>query len=174
MVKRILILHGWESSPKEHWFLEEKKRLESLGHQVFVPDLPNTKYPQKEQWIKVIEDFDPDDNSVLVGHSLGGTAILRYLGKIDVQIQRCVLIATPIRKLGFEATDNFFEPDFNWEKIKKNCREIFILNQTKDPWVPLQHGKDLATYVEGKLFEIEGDNHFDTIDFSLLEKVILS
>jgi len=174
MKKRILIIHGWESNSKEHWFLEEKQRLEKLGHEVIVPDMPNTFHPKREQWIKVIEDFDPDDNSVLVGHSLGGTTILRYLEKIDVQIKRCVLIATPIRKLGFEATNNFLEPDFDWEKIKQNCKEIFILNQTKEPWVPLQHGKDLADYVGGRLITIEGNNHFDTIDFSVLEKCILS
>ena len=174
MKKRILIIHGWESNSKEHWFLEEKGRLEKLGHKVIVPDMPNTQHPKKDQWVKVIEDFNPDDSSVLVGHSLGGTVILRYLEKIDVQIQRCVLIATPIRKLGFEATDNFFEPNFNWEKIKQNCKEFFILNQTKDPWVSLRHGQDLANYIDGKLLEIEGNNHFDTIDFSTLEKCILS
>ncbi len=174
MKKRILILHGWESNSKEHWFLEEKERLEKLGHKVFVPDMPNTFHPKKKQWVRVIEDFDPDSRSVLVGHSLGGTVILNYLEKIDEKIKRCVLIATPIRKLDFKPTNNFFEPNFNWQKIKQNCEEFFILNQTKDPWVPLQHGEDLAGYVDGKLIKFEGDNHFDTIDFSILEKCILS
>ena len=99
---------------------------------------------------------------------------MRYLEETDEKIGKCILIATPIRKLGFEATNNFFEPDFNWQKIKQNGKEFFILNQTKDPWVPLQHGEDLATYIDGQLIKIEGDNHFDTIDFSILEKCILS
>ncbi|XOB41012.1 MAG: RBBP9/YdeN family alpha/beta hydrolase [Candidatus Nealsonbacteria bacterium] len=173
MNKRILILHGWESNSKEHWFLEEKERLEKLGHKVFVPDMPNTFHPKKEQWIKVIEDFDPDSRSVLVGHSLGGTVILNYLEKIDEKIKRCVLIATPIEKLSFKPTNNFFEPNFDWQKIKQNCEEFFILNQTKDPWVPLEHGESLATYVNGKLIKVDGDDHFDAIDFPMLEKCIL-
>jgi len=173
MRKRVLIIHGWGSSPKEHWFLKEKERLEKLGHEVVVPDMPNTSHPKKERWVKIIYGFDPDDRSVLVGHSLGGTAILRYLEKIDEKISRCILIATPIRKLGFEEIDNFFEPEFNWQKIKQNCKEFFIFNQTKDSWVPFQHGEDLATYVNGRLIPIEGNDHFDTINFSLLEKFIL-
>ncbi len=28
MKKRVLIIHGWESNSKEHWFLEEKEKLE--------------------------------------------------------------------------------------------------------------------------------------------------
>ncbi len=136
--------------------------------------MPNTKHSKKEQWVSIIEDFDPDDNSVLAGHSLGGTAILKYLEKIDEKIKRCVLIATPIRKFGSKPTNNFFEQDFDWQKIKQNCEEFFILNQTKNPWVPLKHGEDLANYVNGKLIEIEGDDHFDTINFSKLERYILS
>jgi hypothetical protein len=178
MKKRILIIHGWESNSKEHWFLEEKARLEKLGHEVVVPDMPNTFHPKKEEWIKIVEDFAPDENSILIGHSLGGVTILRYLEGINKTLPKCILIATPIRKLrkkgyDFGPIDHFFEPNFNWQKIKQNCNEFIIINQTKDNWVPLQHGKDLASYLDGKLEVVEGDNHFDTIDFNLLEKYIL-
>jgi hypothetical protein len=179
MKKRILIIHGWESNSKEHWFLEEKRRLEKLGHEVVVPDMPNTFHPKQEEWIKVIEDFAPDDNSILIGHSLGGVTILRYLEKTNKKLTKCILIATPIRKLSksgydFNPIDDFFEPDFNWEKIKQNCKEFIVINQTEDNWIPPQHGKDLAYYVGGTLKIVEGNNHFDTIDFSLLEEHILS
>lgn len=172
--KRILIIHGLESNAGEHWFLEEKERLEKLGHTVVVPNMPNTNHPKKEQWIKIIEDFDPgDDNAVLVGHSLGGTAILRYLEKIDVKIKRCILIAAPIRDVGLEKIDNFLEPDFDWDKIKQNCDKIIIFNQTNDPYVPMSHGEDLANNVDGHLIKIEGNNHFNIMDLSMLEKYIL-
>ncbi len=32
MEKRVLIIHGVESNSKEHWFLEEKARLETIGY----------------------------------------------------------------------------------------------------------------------------------------------
>jgi predicted alpha/beta hydrolase family esterase len=47
------------------------------------------------------------------------------------------------------------------------------MNQNKDPWVPLQHGKDLANYLGSKLIIVEGSDHFDKIDFDLLEKYVL-
>ncbi len=178
MAKRILIIHGWESNSREHWFLEEKERLEKLGHKVVVPDMPNTFHPKKDEWVRVIEDFNPDDDSVLIGHSLGGTAVLRYLERANMKIPKCILMATVVQKLrspdyDFTPIDNFFEPDFNWEKIKRNCKEFIIINQKNDDWVPFQHGEDLARYVDGRLIKVEGTNHFDTIDFDLLEKSIL-
>lgn len=172
MSKRVLIIHGFESNSKEHWFLEEKERFEKLGYEVSVPDMPNTFHPKKEEWLKVVEDFKPDENSVLIGHSLGGTAILRYLEKADRTVEKCIFIATPIRKLGNKETENFFEPDFDWEKIKNSAERFTVLNQTRDSWVPIQHGEDLAKKLGVNLILIEGNDHFDKIDFSLLEKNI--
>ncbi len=174
MRKRVLIVHGWGSNSKEHWFLQEKERLEKLGYEVSAPDMPNASQPIKEEWVLVIEDFAPDENSILIGHSLGGTAILRYLEKTDRSVAKAILIATPIRQLkmdyDFSPIENFFKPEFNWQKIKQNCKKFIILNQTNDPWVPLKHGKNLARYLDGELEIVEGSNHFDTIDFQLLEK----
>lgn len=179
MKKRVLIIHGWESNSREHWFLEEKERLEKLGHEVIIPNMPNTFHPKEGEWVKVIEDFNPDENSILIGHSLGGIAVLRYLEKIDKSVPKCIFIATPIRMLiregcDFGPVENFLDEEFNWEKIKQNCKEIIVINQTEDEWVPLQHGKDLASYVDGKLEIVDGTNHFDTIDFNLLERYILT
>lgn len=175
MSKRVLIIHGWESNSREHWFLAEKERLEKLGYEVFVPDMPNTLHPQKEEWVKVIEDFNPDENSILIGHSLGGVAMLRYLEIADKKVGECVFIATPIKKLGagYEGIENFLEGDFNWNKIKGNAEKLIVFNQTEDPAVPIQHGKDLANFINTELVIVEDDDHFDKIDFELLEKYIL-
>ena len=77
-----LIIHGWGSNSREHWFLGEKARLEAKGLQVVVPDMPDTKNPKQDEWVKIIEQFSPDENSILIGHSLGGAVILRYLEKL--------------------------------------------------------------------------------------------
>ncbi|MBU0546920.1 MAG: alpha/beta fold hydrolase [Patescibacteria group bacterium] len=178
MLKRVLIIHGWEASSKDNWFLEEKERLEKLGYEVVVPDMPNTLLPKKDEWVQVIKDSNPDENSILIGHSLGGTAILRYLEETSDKIGKCILVATPIRKLENNEFDsspiyNFFELDIDYQKIKQNCREFVIINQTNDPFVPLQDGRDLAKYTNGNLKVLEGNNHLCEIDLNLLEECIL-
>ena len=175
MKKRVLIIHGWESNSREHWFLEEKEKLEKLGYEVVVPNMPNTFHPQKEEWVKVIEDFNPDENSILIGHSLGGVAILRYLETANNKVGKCIFIATPIRKLGpgYEEIENFLDGGFNWKKIRGNSEELIVFNQTEDPAVPLEHGKDLANFTNAELVIVSGNDHFDKINFDLLEKYIL-
>lgn len=178
MVKRVLMIHGWESNSKEHWFLEKKERLEKLGYEVVVPDMPNSLHPKREEWVKVIDDFKPDENSILIGHSLGGVTVLRYLENAGGKSGKNIFIATPIRKLGagYEEIENFLEGDFNWDKIKENSGKSIVLNQTEDPSVTLQHGKDLAKFINAELVITKGNDHFDKfdkIDFELLEKYIL-
>lgn len=174
MENRVLIIHGWESNSKEHWFLEEKERLEKSGYEVMVPDMPNTLHLRKEEWVKVIHDFNPDDKSILIGHSLGGVAILRYLETTDRKAGKCIFIATPIRKLGqgYEGIENFLEGDFNWDRIKESGQKFIVFQQKNDPAVPVQHGKDLANNLGAELVMTDGNDHFDKINFDLLEKYI--
>jgi len=174
MPKKVLIIHGLESNSREHWFLEEKERLERLGYEVTVPDMPNSASPRKEEWVQVIKDFEPDKESILIGHSLGGPTILRYLELATSKVGKCILIATPIRKLDeeYKAIDNFLEGGFDWEKIKRNTEKLVVFAQAGDYAVPLQHGKDLANHTNAELVIVEGNDHFDKIDFGLLEKYI--
>ena len=173
-MKRVLIIHGWESNSREHWFLGAKERLEKKGYEVTVPDMPNAFYPKQDEWVEVIENFNLDENSILIGHSLGGVAILRYLEKAEKPVDKCIFIATPIKKLGkgFEPIENFLEKDFEWGEIKKKAKQFIVFAQDRDPYVPLEHGKDLAKNLGAELVIVEGNDHFDKIDFSLLEKYI--
>ena len=74
--------------------------------------------------------------------------------------------------MGYEGIENFLEDEFNWEKIKENTDKLVVFNQVEDPAVPLQHGKDLANYLNAELVVFKGNDHFDKIDFELLEKYI--
>lgn len=72
----------------------------------------------------------------------------------------------------FKVIENFLEGGFNWEKIRESSEKFIVFNQTEDPAVPLQHGKDLSDYLDGELIIVEGNDHFDKIDFELLEKYL--
>ena len=170
MQKRVLIIHGWESNSQEHWFLEEKKILEEKGVYVEVPDMPNTLHPKLKEWVQVIEKFRPDKNSILIGHSLGGSTVLRFLEKTKQKIDTCILIATPVLPIGHKEPDEFRERGFEWNKIKKTANKFVVLNQTQDPWVPIKHGKLIAKELNTRLILVKGDNHFDTMDLNLINQ----
>src|SRR3989338_7383135 len=85
MQKRVFIIHGWEGSPEANWFPWLKKELESIGVKAEALEMPNTNHPVMSEWIGHLKNVvsEPDENTYLVGHSLGVIAILRYLESLD-------------------------------------------------------------------------------------------
>lgn len=170
--KNILIVHGFEASSKNHWFLEAKEKFTKEGYEVNIPDFPGGYFPKKDEWVKVIENFNPDESWILIGHSLGGVAILRFLEKTNKKIAKAILIATPFENMKFGAIENFFTGEFDWQKIKENCNQFVVLNEDNDPVVPLEHGKKLSECLNCQQIVKPGYIHFHKIDIDFLEELI--
>jgi len=171
---KILILHGWNALPEDHWFSAAKEKWEKKGFRVEVPNLPGNYFPKIDEWLKVIESFQPDKSWILIGHSLGGVAILKYLEIAEKPIAQAILIATPLTAMHFGSIDNFFEGGFKWENIKANCPKFEILNEDNDPAIPIEHGQKYANNLSGNLHVVPGYTHFHTINLKFLEKLIES
>lgn len=169
-MKRAIIIHGWESNPNEHWYQEEKNILVAMGYEVSVPEMPNTVHPKKDEWVKLIADLAPDEDTVLVGHSLGTPAILRYLEQTDRKVGKVVSVAGFARDLGYDDTQNFVINPFDWDKIRKNASGFIVLGQIKDPYVPFQVSEDMARNLGVEVIEVSGDDHFDKMDLDLINR----
>jgi predicted alpha/beta hydrolase family esterase len=177
-MKKALIIHGWESNPDDHWYQEGKAILDKVGFEVYIPHMPGHSFPIEAEWVKVVSDFEPDGESVLVGHSLGAPTILRYLENAHNKVGKVVLIAGFASSLHLnypnaEYPDAFVNHEFDWDKIKSNVGEIIILNQDNDPWVPLEKGKEIADKTGSKLVVVPGNDHFDKMDLDLINKELI-
>jgi len=87
------------SRPDEAWLPWLKAELESRGYQVALPAMPNPEHPVISTWIEFIQSLvgTPDEKTVLVGHSIGGQAVLRYLetvGAAGGKVAQTVLVAS--------------------------------------------------------------------------------
>ncbi len=167
-MKRAIIIHAWESSPEEHWYLEEKKLLEDKGYKVDLPVMPGGRWPKLDEWLKVIGGLKPDENTIVIGHSLGPAAILRYLESPNRKVGKAFFIAAFAADLGIEETSNFFQKPFDWETINKNLSEVYVINEKHDPYVPIERGKEIADATGGEFILVEGNIHFDKMDLDLI------
>jgi len=172
MKNKILMLHGWNASSQTGWFPAAKEKLEKMGYQVFVPDFPGNYYPKKEEWVNVIKNYIKDENWIVITHSLGGVALLRFLEEVHVPISRAILTATPFDEMKFEPINSFFENELNWDIIKKNLGKIDFIYGDEDQIVPLDHGKKYAHKLNAPLYVIPECQHLFTIDLDLLAKLI--
>lgn len=163
----IIIFHGSYGHPEENWFPWLKKELEKLGHDVFVPKFPTPVNQDFNRWLKIIEPYFQKFNqdTILVGHSIGATFILNILERTDTKILSAFLVSGSIGLLGntvFDSiTESFTKDDFNWSKIKSKCKSFHVYHSDNDPYVPLEKGIEIARNLSVKLTEISGAGHFN-------------
>ncbi len=136
----IVVSHGYGMSSTDHWYPYLRSELGAAGHEVHVPQLPDAQAPQAEAWLKSLSaetsSAAPAD-TVLVGHSLGGVNILRLLQAHDTETEGAfagvVLVASMAGEVGYDALAGFFEPDFDWPRIRRAARSFRILHAADDP-----------------------------------------
>jgi uncharacterized protein len=167
-VKRAIIVHAWESSPDQHWYQEEKELLEEMGYSVSVPVLPGGLWPKLPEWLDIIEEFKPDEDTILIGHSLGVPAIFRYLERSGQKVSEVISVAGFASDLGMDETRNFIDRVFDWDKIRKLAGKVVVIAQKDDPYIPIVVSEEVAIKTEGKLHLVEGNNHFDKMDLKLI------
>ena len=80
-MKRIIIVHGWGDSPKDHWIPWLIQQLEGSGFAVEAPTMPNADEPKIEPWVSHLDSVvgKVNENIYYVGHSIGCQTILRHL-----------------------------------------------------------------------------------------------
>ena len=116
--------------------------------------------------MEIFKDYEKnlDENTILVGHSLGSAFILNILEKIDNKVKACFFVSGFIGLLNNEfdkINKTFIDKKFNWDKIKNNCRNFFIYHSDNDPYVSLEKAKELSNILNGKLKIIKKAGHFN-------------
>ncbi|MEK7524619.1 MAG: alpha/beta hydrolase [Patescibacteria group bacterium] len=183
MKKTIFIFHGTGGHPQENWYPWLKKKLEEKGHAVFVPHFPTPKGQSLEAWLKVLEDYkkDIDENSIMIGHSLGGLFLLRVLEKLPLPIKAAFFVAAPIgiKPILYFEGDRDFSGNFSldWENIKRKAQHFEVFHSDNDPYICLENGQQLAKNLGAKLTLVPHAGHFNTeagyLEFKLLlEKLV--
>jgi hypothetical protein len=163
----VIIIHGSYGNPEENWIPWLKFELEKLGFKVYVPEFPTPENQNLDNWLKVFDGYKKylDENSIIIGHSLGCAFILNVLERMDVKIKAAFLVAGFIGKLNNaqfdEINKTFSEREFNWNRIRIRCKYFFVYNSDNDPYVPLKKGIDLAERLNGKLKIIENAGHIN-------------
>ncbi len=171
--RRIVIVHGWEGGPTKDWFPWLEESLPKRKYTVLNMSMPKPNTPKQSAWVKHLQDhIQPDNNTILVGHSIGCMAILRYLEKISNKIRAAILVAPYVEnEKKYKTISSFFHGPLKWDRIKKNCSEIYTIHSDDDPYVSLWQeaifkSNGATTFVE------KGKGHFDVKKLPKVLKII--
>ncbi|PID70349.1 leucine--tRNA ligase [bacterium DOLZORAL124_38_8] len=174
----VYICHGWGASADSNWFGNIKKLCENKKLRVAVPSFPNSQNPVYADWKAEFEKtFTQKSNGlwaqdVLIGHSLGGGFLQRFLSEESVKIDQLILVAPTANDCGITEIANFFSEDFDYEKIKQSANNITIIASDNDEYIPLHDFETLAEKLEANLVLLPNRGHLMDPNFPELEATI--
>lgn len=170
---KVYMIHGWGGSPETDWFIWLRKQLEEKGVEVIIPEMPNTNHPKIDAWVdKLKEVVEADENTYLVGHSIGCQAIMRYLQELDKKIGGVIFVAG-----WFNLTDETWDEDYTkeiagpWldtpidlEKVKANCNKIIAIFSDNDPYVPVSDSELFKEKLGAEIIILSNKGHISGED----------
>jgi len=133
-----LLLHGFTGSAKTNFFPWLKSELEKGGYEVEAPELPHTDAPTEEEQVSfILSNCKLDENTVIIGHSLGGVVAMKALMKSRQAIKQLVLVAPAAdpasRSDGYKASyHNTFDWNYDFPLIKSLVSKIMVLSDVQE------------------------------------------
>ena len=118
-------MHGKSATPESKWYPWFRSEMIAQGHEYVAPILPHPENPTLSEWVSDLDECEPNEETIIVGHSRGGVAALRYLevAPVETKIRALILIATNRSevkeriKLDEENNGFYTDGDYDFEKI---------------------------------------------------------
>jgi len=173
MIKVILIPGNGGAMPQDNWFPYAERELSRLGLAVINQQFPDAVLARAEYWLPFIKELGADHNTILVGHSSGAIAALRFAQ--TNKILGSVLVSAYYTDLGMdsEKQSGYFDRPWNWPAIKNNQQWIIQFAATDDPFIPIEEPRLLHQNLRTEYYEYSDQNHFGYGDKPKLEFVEL-
>jgi len=165
----VIIVHGAYGYPGENWFTWLKTELEIRSIHCCVPALPTPNNQHLTTWLNKFEMITKDfitPDTVLIGHSLGATFILRWLEKYFGKLKSVILVGAFIYPVGIKHFDDinqsFINSSFNWEKITSCCSQFVSFYGSNDEYVKKDEFEFIAQQLNAKRIVISNGGHLNT------------
>lgn len=172
-MKKVYIVHGWDGSPNEPLFVWLDKNLSENGYEVKRLSMPNPETPVIKDWIDALDkEINLDENTILVGHSVGCQAVMRFLEykNISFKIKGILLLApwmhldqTTIEEEGEEVVEiakPWMETPIDFEKVKTSSENVTAIFSDDDVFVPISEEKFFAEKLGAKTIMEHEKGHF--------------
>lgn len=198
--QQVFFIHGADAHSSYEMFLNQLRTMpirdlpgntkfkkwkstfaEDLGSdfEVFMPTMPNKQSAKYDEWkIWFERHFEYlNDGVILVGGSLGGFFLAKYLVENELPFSLKALILTSpafeVENFGGEDGGDFVYDTSKVRNLLKTTQNIVIYHSEDDPIVPYQHAlKYKEALPEAELITFEDKNHFLIEEFpELIAKI---
>jgi len=150
-----------------------------MGFPVALENFPDPDTALESSWIPYIHDklAKGSEKIILIGHSSGAVASMRYLEKYKAV--GCILVSAYWTDLGMEseAISNYFSRPWNFKTIGENAEWIVQFGSTDDPFIPVSEMRHVSQNLSESATEFqyigyEDKGHYISEDFPDLIKLL--
>lgn len=170
-MKKAVILHGLQSEEEyfnvekpapsnAHWLPWLQKQLNIRGILSQTPEMPAPYAPDYQSWAELFESFDINEETILVGHSLGAGFLLRWLCEHPQTRVNSVALVAPWLDTENRLQSHFFDFELNNAFVER-CKAVTIFSSDNDmERINLTVDLCKKTLTNVTLVELEGRGHF--------------
>ncbi|MCX6729712.1 MAG: alpha/beta hydrolase [Candidatus Saccharibacteria bacterium] len=170
----VIIIHGNGGATIEDiWFPEVKADLEEAGLEVVAQTMPDNFSARAITWLPFLRDIlGADENSIIIGHSSGAIAAMRYAQ--THRIFGSVIVGAYHTDLGIrsERMSGYFDEPWDWEAIKANQNWVVQFASPSDPYIPIEEPRHIHDQLGTDYHELANRGHFMNSSFPELVKAI--
>ena len=155
------------------WLHEELNKIPDIT--CLLENMPDPVYARESIWLPFMEkELHCDLDTVIVGHSSGAVAAMRYAE--TRQVYSIVLVSAYTSHLDnpTEEASGYFNRPWNWKQIKSNVKGVIIQFGSKDdPFLPWSEQMQVAEGLDSELHEYSDRGHFMNTVFPELKDRLL-
>jgi len=159
---KVILIHGnGGGTAKDHWFPYVVEKLKKLKKKVIAKNFPDPILARQRIWLPFLKNkLHTDQNTILIGHSSGAVAAMRYAEQN--KILGSILVGACHTDLGDEQEkkSGYFDHPWNWEAIKRNKCWVIQFASTDDPYVHISESRFIHSKLETEYYEYKNQGHF--------------
>ncbi|XP_053315822.1 serine hydrolase RBBP9 isoform X2 [Spea bombifrons] len=156
------------------WYGWTKKRLDKIADfQCLLRNMPDPYTARETIWLPFMKsELQCDARTVIIGHSSGAAAAMRFAEK--QKVYGIILVSAYTSDLGDEneKASGYFNRPWQWEKIKLNCQHIVQFASTDDPFLPWSEQQAVADNLAAELHKYTDRGHFQNTEFNELVSAV--
>jgi predicted alpha/beta hydrolase family esterase len=160
---KIIIIPGNGGSRvnTDHWYASLAGELRGRGYEAIAEDMPDPVAAHANIWLPHIKNvFKADENTIIIGHSSGGVAALRYLE--NHKLFGAIIVGVNYTDLGYEdeKESGYYSTPWDWKAIKANAGWIVQFASTDDPFINISEPRFIHDQIDTEYFELSDRGHF--------------
>lgn len=165
VIRKAIVVHGYGAVPTDHWFPWTVDALSRQGIHAEVPAMPNPDAPEPSAWDARLNEAlgGLASPALLIGHSLGGIALLRHLTRRGAARPLGLILVSPfVAPLpSLPELDPFLTvTDHEVRTLARHLTHVRVLRSDNDAIVPAAHSDHVSELLGTPSHIVRGAGHF--------------